>query len=309
MRVFVTGATGFVGHHLVPALQERGHEVAGIGHAHADGGAGEVSGLAVRAIDLGDRPALEAAVTAFRPDRVVHLAGLAHVGTSWRQMAEYFRVNVLGTEVVLDAAGGVPVVFASSAEVYGDVPAAEQPLVETRPPAPASPYALTKAAAERLVLRAGGIVARPFNMLGPGQAPGFALAAFARQLAAIALGRQEPTLAVGNLEARRDFVHVRDGAAALVLLAERGQSGGVYNIASGEAVSIREALAELIAESGASVGMATDERFLRPADIPLLQGSAEPLRALGWEPRRGRRAAIAELWQATLAAARAQQEA
>ena len=228
---------------------------------------------------------------------MVHLAGLAHVGSSWKQIAEYFRINVLGTEAVLDAAGAAPVVLASSAEVYGAVPEAEQPIVETRPVAPASPYAMTKAAAERLVLRAGGIVARPFNMIGPGQAGSFALAAFASQLAAIAAGRQEPILAVGNLEARRDFLHVADGAAALALLAERGEPGGVYNVATGEACSIRAALDELLAESGLTVQIALDERFLRPADLPLLCGSAEPLRRLGWEPKGGRRRAIAELWR------------
>jgi GDP-4-dehydro-6-deoxy-D-mannose reductase len=301
MRVFVTGATGFVGGHLVAALLARGHQVAGSGH-HVEGAAGErdagsAAGVELHTLDLGDRAALAAAIGGFGPERVIHLAGLAHVGSSWGQMAETFRVNVAGTGAVLDAAGEVPVLLASSAEVYGAVPEAEQPIGEEREPAPASPYALTKAAAELLVLRSGGLVARPFNMIGPGQAGTFALPAFARQLAAIAAGRQEPVLAVGNLEARRDFIHVADGAAALALLAERGAPGGVYNIASGESRSIREVLDELLAASGVAVEIACDERFLRPADIPLLCGTSEPLRALGWRPERGRLAAIAELWR------------
>lgn len=308
MRVFVTGATGFVGRHLVAALRERGHQVAGTGL----GGGGEagaapragLGGIALHALDLGEREALAEVVAGFRPDRIVHLAGLAHVGSSWKELPGYFRVNVAGTDAVLAAAGGVPVLLASSGEVYGDVPEGEQPIGEERAVAPASPYALTKAAAELLVLRGGGLVARPFNMIGPGQATSFALAAFAAQLAAIAVGRQPPVLAVGNLEARRDFLHVEDGAAAFALLAERGEQGAVYNVASGEARSIREVLAELIAESGLTVEVTTDERFLRPADIALLCGRAEPLARLGWSPRRGRRAAIAELWQASLAAAR-----
>jgi GDP-4-dehydro-6-deoxy-D-mannose reductase len=302
MRVFVTGVTGFVGRHLVAALLAGGHAVAGTGREN--GGEG-LEGVAVDTLDLGDRVGLAAAIGRFRPERVIHLAGLAHVGTSWKQMPEYFRVNVLGTEAVLDAAGGVPVVLASSGEVYGVVPATEQPIGEERPPAPASPYALTKAAAERLVLRAGGLVARPFNMIGPGQAPSFALAAFARQLGEIAAGRQEPVLAVGNLEARRDFVHVADGAAAFVRLVEAGEPGHVYNVASGEAVSIRQVLDELLAESGLGVEIACDERFLRPADIPMLAGSSEPLRRLGWRPRSSRRAAIADLWRASRDAAAA----
>ena len=308
MRVFVTGATGFVGRHLVATLLARGHAVAGSGHlaaGAADDRAGWPDEVELHLLDLGERAALARAIGDFAPDRVIHLAGLAHVGASWKEMAEYFRVNVLGTEAVLEAAGAASVVLASSAEVYGAVPEDEQPIAEDRPVAPASPYALTKAAAERLVVRAGGVVARPFNMIGPGQSATFALAAFARQLANIAAGRQEPVLAVGNLDARRDFLHVDDGAAALALLAERGEAGAAYNIASGEARSIREALDELIAESGLAVEIGLDERFLRPADIPLLRGSAARLRGLGWRPERGRRVAIAELWRTARDAAAA----
>jgi GDP-4-dehydro-6-deoxy-D-mannose reductase len=301
MRVFVTGATGFVGRRLVVELLARGHQVAGTGHEHA----AAPPGVEIHTLDLGERDALGRAITGFGAERVIHLAGLAHVGSSWTQLPEYFRVNVAGTDAVLAAAGKVPVLFASSAEVYGVVAEAEQPIAEDRPLAPASPYALTKAAAELLVLRAGGIVVRPFNMIGPGQAASFALAAFARQLAAISVGRQEPVLAVGNLEARRDFVHVDDGAAAFALLAERGERGAAYNVASGEARSIREALDELLEVSGLVVTVETDERFLRPADIALLRGSAEPLRRLGWRPERGRRQAITELWQTSLAHATA----
>lgn len=293
MRIFVTGVTGFLGRHLAAELLARGHQVAGSALEHAD----LPAGVELHAVPLADAGELRRVVRGLAPDRVIHLAGLAHVGTSWQRMAEFFQVNVLGTETVLDVAGGVPVVLASSAEVYGSVPDDEQPLGEERAPAPASPYALTKAAAERLVLRAGGIVVRLFNLIGPGQAPAFALPSFAKQLAAIAAGRQPPRLGVGNLEARRDFVHVSDGAEAFSLLAERGRPGGVYNVASGSACSIREALDRLLALSGVAPEIFLDERYLRPVDIALLRGSAAPLRALGWEPRRGLDRALAELWR------------
>jgi GDP-4-dehydro-6-deoxy-D-mannose reductase len=302
VRIFVTGISGFVGGHLAAALLARGHRVGGSYHGGESGLGGlDRDRVELHAASLEQRGEMAAAVRAFAPERIVHLAGLAHVGESWARMGDYFRVNVLGTEEVLAAAPSVPVVFASSAEVYGAVPAEEQPLGEERTPAPASPYALTKAAAERLVLRSGGIVVRPFNMIGPGQAPCFALAAFARQLAAVARGRQEPVLRVGNLEAQRDFVHVADGADAFALIAERGEAGATYHVASGTALSIRDALDRLIATTGLSPEIALDERFLRPSDVPLLLGSAEPLRRLGWQPRRGIDAALAELWQSTLA--------
>jgi GDP-4-dehydro-6-deoxy-D-mannose reductase len=287
-----------VGQHLAPTLRARGHEVAG---TYLDETV-ELRGVELFPLDLGASPGtvaeqLHGAMAAFRPQRIVHLAGLAHVGKSWDAMPAYFRVNLLGTEVVLAAAGDVPVIFASSAEVYGAVPEAEQPLTETRQPAPVSPYALTKAAAERLVLARGGVVLRPFNMIGAGQSRHFALPTFARQLAAIEAGRQPPVLAVGNLEARRDFVHVGDGADAMALAVEAGERGAIYNIASGRARSIREALDTLLEGTGLAVEITVDERYLRPADIPLLRGAAEPLSRLGWAPRRGLAEAVEELWQ------------
>jgi GDP-4-dehydro-6-deoxy-D-mannose reductase len=293
VHLFITGISGFVGLRLARWVRERGGRASGI--YVADRPAPDVGDC--WEADLLDLPALEAALDAARPDAVVHLGALSHVGASWQRMGEYFRVNVLGTEAVLDAAGGAPVLLASSAEVYGVVPEDEQPLGEERLPAPSSPYALTKAAAERLALRAGGLVIRLFNLVGPRQARDFALPAFASQLAAIAAGRQAPRLGVGNLEARRDFVHVADGAEAIALLAERGAAGGTYNVASGSVCSIREALDRLLAVSGVEVEVFLDERYLRPVDIPVLRGSAGPLRALGWEPRRGMDRAIADLWQ------------
>jgi GDP-4-dehydro-6-deoxy-D-mannose reductase len=298
MRVLVTGVSGFVGQHLARALRARGHEVGG---TYLDE-TGDLDGVELHPLDLAGpaetvEAGLRSALAAFRPERIVHLAGLAHVGKSWQAMPSYFHVNLLGTEAVLAAAGRVPVVFASSAEVYGAVPEAEQPLAETRQPAPVSPYALTKAAAERLVLARRGVVVRPFNLIGPGQSRHFALPTFAHQLAAIEAAQQAPLLAVGNLEARRDFVHVGDGVEAMALLVESGEAGGIYNIASGEARSIREALDVLLGVAGLDVEITVDDRYLRPADIPLLRGSAEPLRRLGWTPRRGLEQAVAELWR------------
>ena len=299
MRVLVTGISGFVGQHLARTLLARGHEVAG---TFLEEGFELPREVALFRLDLGGERVqveaeLRAAVEAFRPQRIVHLAGLAHVGRSWTETAAYQRVNVEGTQAVLDAAVDVPVLFTSSAEVYGAVPEDEQPIVETRAPAPTSPYGRTKAEGERLVLARHGVVARPFNLIGPGQAPHFALPTFARQLAAIEAGRQPAVLAVGNLEARRDFVHVGDGAEGLALLVEGGEPGAVYNVARGQAISIREALDLLLAAAGIDVKITLDERFLRPSDTPVLSGSAEPLRRLGWEPRRSTAEAIADLWQ------------
>jgi GDP-4-dehydro-6-deoxy-D-mannose reductase len=292
MRFLITGVTGFVGSRLARHLLAQGIEVAGTYFEEAS----PLPGVAAYTADLLDRVALARAVAAAAPDVIVNLAGLSHVGESWSQMPEYFRVNVLGTENVLAAAAGRRVVVASSAEVYGAVPEAEQPIGEEREVAPRTPYALTKAAAERLALAHGAVVARSFNLIGPGQSARFALPAFAAQLAAVARGEREPVLRVGNLSARRDFVHVDDGAAGYQLLAERGRAGEIYNMASGQAFSIAEALDLLREISGVEAAVEPDPERVRPVDLPLLAGDARRLRHLGWAPRRDLRQALTELW-------------
>ena len=154
------------------------------------------------------------------------------------------------------------------------------------------------AASERLAFDYdNAVVARSFNMIGPGQSPEFVLPSFASQLAAIAHGEREAVLRVGNLSARRDFVHVDDGAAAYHLLAETGKRGAVYNIASGRASSIEEILHRLMAISGVSARIEIDKEKLRRVDLPLLSGDASRLRALGWEPRRTLDDAVTDLWR------------
>jgi GDP-4-dehydro-6-deoxy-D-mannose reductase len=292
MHLLVTGVGGFVGSRLARLLLARGERVSGTFFEEVP----QAAGVTLYEANLLDAAAMAAAVQAAAPDAVVHLAGLSHVGESWNRMADYFRVNVLGTENLLAAAAGRRVVVASSAEVYGGVPEAEQPIAETRTLDPRTPYALTKAAAERLALAQGAVVARSFNLVGAGQSARFALPAFASQLAAIAHGGREPVLRVGNLAARRDFVHVDDGALAYRLLAESGLPGEVYNLATGRAFSVREALDRLMSISGVEARVEPDPARMRPVDLPLLLGDAGRLRALGWQPRHGLDDALAELW-------------
>jgi GDP-4-dehydro-6-deoxy-D-mannose reductase len=293
MKVFVTGAGGFLGPHLLGELARRGHQASGsyLGHRPP------LEDVELHDVDLLDLTSLRRAIAAAQPDAVVHLAGLSHVGESWGKIAEYFDANVMGTENVIAAAAGRRVLLASSSEVYGLVPEAEQPIVETRPLAPRTPYALTKAAAERLALRSGAVVVRTFNLIGPGQAPTFALPAFAEQLSAIAAGA-EPILRVGNLSARRDFVPVGDGARAYAVLLERATAGEAYNLASGRAWSLREALDRLLLAAGLEVRIEEDPARLRPVDIPLLCGDSSRLRALGWSLESSLDEAVGALWRA-----------
>ena len=295
MHVFITGVNGFVGSRLARHLIEKGDRVSGSYLGEVD-----LPGVELHQADLLEVEELKRAIEAADPDAIINLAGLSSIGSSWKEekIAGYFQVNYVGTENLLAAAAGRKVVIASSADVYGSVPAEKQPISEDQPVSPRSPYALTKAASERLAFAFGNaVVARSFNLIGPGQAKEFMLPDFASQLAAISRGDQPAVLEVGNLSARRDFVHVDDGAAAYRLLAEKGESGGVYNIASGQASSVEEILHRLMEISGVSAQVEVNEKKFRKVDLPLLTGNASRLRALGWQPKRNLDDAVRDLWR------------
>jgi GDP-4-dehydro-6-deoxy-D-mannose reductase len=294
MRILITGIGGFVGSRFARHLLERGDQVSGT-YVEAPP---PLQGVDLYEANLLDRPALEKAVEAAGPDAIVNLAGLSHVGDSWgERMPDYFWVNVVGSENVLAAAAGRRVVIVSSADVYGTVPTEEQPISEDRPIAPHTPYALTKAAAERLALNAGAVIVRSFNLVGPGQNRNFSLAGWASKLAAIRRNEREPVLQVGNLSTWRDFVHVDDGAEAYRLMAEKAVPGTIYNLASGQAVQMRDALERLRRISGVTADVKEGVYPSRPYDIEYLSGDASRLRALGWEPRRSLDDALSDLWQ------------
>ena len=210
-------------------------------------------------------------------------------------------MNVLGTEAVVRAFPRARVLLASSAEVYGVVPEEQQPLTEEMMPAPGNPYAITKAAAERVVLASNGIVMRFFSLVGAGQARRFALPSFAEQLAELRCsggGRMK----VGNLSARRDFLQVADAVDAMVLLMERDLDSSIFNVGSGAAVSVREVLDRLIELSGVDAKVETDPERMRPIDVPLQCADSQRLRSLGWSPRRTLDEALAEIWHESLGA-------
>jgi GDP-4-dehydro-6-deoxy-D-mannose reductase len=303
MDVLITGISGFIGCHLTRRLTAAGLRVGGLSADPVETIEG-APGLRVDHTDVLDLDGLTAYVERCDPEVVVHLAALSHVGSSWQRPGDYLRINFLGTRNLLRAARGRKVLFASSAEVYGRVPADEQPIREDHPLDPLSPYAMTKACAERVALDHGALVVRAFNAVGPGQAPTFAMPSFAAQLAAIRRGEREPVLKVGDLSPRRDFLHVADVVAGWQVLIARGEPGRIYNLASGEAVSIGDALERLMRISGVSARVEHDQRRARMGDLPLLRGDAGRLRALGWEPEHDFDGALRDLWQATLQAGR-----
>jgi GDP-4-dehydro-6-deoxy-D-mannose reductase len=279
VRSLITGGRGFVGNWLAEHLRSSGDDVVQIDQE----------------VEITDSGALLAAVTEAAPDRIYHLAALTNVGQSWDEPLRVLEVNVLGTGALLAAArecGTAPrVLVTSSAEVYGAVTDPSRlPLTEDSPTAPLTPYAASKLAAEALCIQAWlghqqhVVVVRPFNHIGPGQSPNFAVSALSKRIVdAERSGAAE--IPVGNLSARRDFTDVRDVVRSYRLLLESGAPGSVYNVCSGVDVSIQEIADRLLATAGSSVRLVSDPSLLRPVEVPVLRGDPGRLKeATGWAP-------------------------
>ncbi|MDB5371211.1 MAG: NAD-dependent dehydratase [Roseomonas sp.] len=296
-RILVTGATGFVGRHLLPRLRHafpRASLLAAERHGVPDCPLAEI----VLPMDLEQPEGMEALVRDAAPDVVVHLAAQAAVGEAFADPARTWRVNLLGTMALANAtmrhAPHAPFLFISSAEVYGlSFRDSTVPLTELAPMQPANPYAASKAACDialgEMSLRGLRCIRmRPSNHTGPGQSEGFVVAAFARQIARIEAGLQDAVMHVGALNRWRDFLDVRDVCSAYAMALQAAPElppASVFNVASGTLRRIGDVLDALLARSRVAVRVEEDATRLRPTDVPRTAGDAGLLRRrLGWTP-------------------------
>ncbi|MEI2640541.1 MAG: GDP-mannose 4,6-dehydratase [Microthrixaceae bacterium] len=281
MRALVTGAGGFVGHHLIAHLESSGDQVFGTDRS-TDG------------LDVLDAPALQDALRRFQPEVIYHLAGASDVGGSWQTPQNTFRANAEGTLNILWAAREVGVeriLTIGSADVYGRVTSQDLPISEDLRLAPVSPYAASKVAADYVALQAflgysqHVVRARPFNHLGPGQSTRFVAPALASRIVANEISG-ETVVTAGNLTPRRDFTDVRDVVRAYRLLMSNGRAGQVYNVCSGTATEVRELAEMMISLAAHPMEIVAEADLARPVDIPVLLGDNSRITAdTGWVPQ------------------------
>jgi GDP-mannose 4,6-dehydratase len=300
MKVLITGITGFVGSHLADYLIDNQlvTEVHGIKRWRSplDNISHKLNEITLHNCDLRDQSSLITVLRKVRPDIIFHLAAQSYVPTSLTAPADTYENNIVGTSNLLEAVRLLEqdpmIMVCSSSEVYGQVTAEDVPIKETCRFRPSSPYAISKAAKDNMAWwyhEAYGmriVRSRAFTHTGPRRGSVFALSAFARQIALIEAGKQEPILKVGNLDSIRTWLDVRDIVKAYWLLTA-AIPGEAYNIGGNYTCTVGEALDELISffAKADQIQVQVDPSLLRRADVTLqIPDTSKFYEATGWKP-------------------------
>ena len=303
-RVLITGITGFVGSHLADYILREHPEISISGlvrwRAPKDNIRHILDKIELEHGDLQDLPSLKTVLGESRPDAIFHLAAQSYVPFSFRAPVATLNANVIGTCNLLEAvkelkqtSGYDPVIhICSSSEVYGQVREDEVPIKEDNPFRPASPYAVSKVAEDMLAFQywlswqIRTIRTRMFTHTGPRRGEVFVVSTFAKQVAAIEAGIQEPVIMVGNLDSIRTFLDVRDAVKAYWELVEKCPPGEVYNIGGTETMTVGEMLQRLLKLARTKdIKIEVEPERLRPSDVTLQIPSTDKFtRVTGWKP-------------------------
>ena len=299
MRVLITGIAGMVGSHLADYILENHSDVEVHGIITWGSSIENIKHITDKVVlhigDLTDLGSAISTVKASLPDRIFHLAAQSYVMSSFQMPVATIMANVIGTSNLLEAVrvtGIRPRIHVcSSSEVYGQVSINEVPIKETAPFRPASPYAVSKAAADMLAhqyflsYNMDIIRTRMFTHTGPRRGDVFAESAFAKQIALVEAGKQPNPIKVGNLNSVRTFQDVRDAVKAYWILLEKCPAGEVYNIGGNTTVTIGEMLEMLKSMARCPIEHTVDPSLLRPSDVTMqIPDSSKFKQATGWEP-------------------------
>ncbi|MGX7742708.1 NAD-dependent epimerase/dehydratase family protein [Rhodopseudomonas parapalustris] len=296
LRLLVTGAIGFVGLHLAAAIRSRFGDQVEIVPTALHTGSDPVLGEVV-ALDVTDAAAVTGTIAELQPTHVVNLAALAAPSAANADPSASWRVHLDGPRnigrAILQTAPDCVLVHVGSGLAYGKNRPPIRPTTEDTVLAPTDEYGASKAAADLAlgVLIAKGLRCvrmRPFNHTGPGQTDAFVVPAFARQIARIEAGLTPPQMQVGNLDGQRDFLDVRDVAAAYAEVIARSnelEAGLILNVASGLPRRIGDMLQQLLSMARVQIDVQNDPSRGRTDASDVIVGDASRARSvLDWQP-------------------------
>lgn len=287
--ILITGGTGFAGSHLVDSLFEKNQKNI---HVTTYGkNTSYVTNLLpndqIHQLDITNPEDTSALLKKLQPTQIYHLASIAGVGSSFKQINQVLQINtqiqLSLLSAIIETCPKTRLLTIGSALEYKP---SLQPLNEADQLGPNNPYGVSKINQEMLSLmfhqqhRIDLVMTRSFNHYGPRQALGFVVADFAKQIAT-----NPKTIQVGNLSPVRDLTYAADIADAYITLMEKGTTGEIYNVGSGVGYSVEMVLNELIKLSGKEIKIEIDKERYRPVDVPKVIANIDKIRSLGWQPK------------------------
>ena len=287
MGILITGIQGFIGWHLFEFLQSKGLQVAGIQRSVKRSIASRTT--TIHECDVAHEEDLKKVLLSLSPTLIFHLAAQSLPSVSWQDPQRTLRVNLIGALNLLRCVETLSldarVVFFGSSSEYAP---STKPISEEFPLKPSSPYALSKIASSLLAglyheaFETDIVVVRPFFIIGPRKS-GDVCSSFARGIVQVERGEAK-ALPVGNLSGVRDFLDIDDAARAIWLISQKGEAGEIYNISSGTGTPVSEVLEILKSKARADIPIQKDPLKQRPLDNPVVIGSNQKLKNLGWSP-------------------------
>ncbi len=291
IKALVIGATGFVGSYLIEEIKNS--LLCDIIATNLEREMIYQNNIILKKLDILDYNSVFSLINENKPEYIFHLAAQSSVSLAWKNPELTADININGSLNILEAVKNInynpKILMIGSGEEYGYIE--KVPIVEETPLKPGNIYAVTKACQNmisKVYCKAYDmkvIMVRSFNHIGPNQSSTFVISDFCKQVAEIEKGVRSPILKVGNLNAKRDFLDVRDVVRAYTKLIQFGKSGETYNVGRGQSIKISEVLNIILKNSNKEINVEIDKNKLRPLDVPIIEPSINKIyTATGWKP-------------------------